>query len=64
VEEKGRNVDWRVNREVEAIGEAYAGIEAVGRIAKRLKLHVSAISDRVEDMLGGVYKAMIPIASR
>jgi hypothetical protein len=64
VEEKGRNVDCSVDRDVEAIGEAYAGIEAVGRIAKRLKLDVRAINDRVEDMLGGVYQAMIPIASR
>ena len=55
MDEKGRKVDLRVNREVEAIGEAYAGIEAVGRIARRLKLDVSAINDRVDAILSYVY---------
>lgn len=36
---------------MEAIGEAYAGIEAFGRIAIRPKLDVSAIIDRVEAIL-------------
>jgi hypothetical protein len=47
-------VDWRVDRDEEAIGEAYDGIGPVGRIAIRLKLDVSAINDRVEAIVSDV----------
>lgn len=41
-----------MRRDEDAIGDAKDGIEAVGRIANRLKLDVKAMSDRVDAILG------------
>jgi len=51
VEENGRNVDCRVNREVDAIGDAKEVMGAAGRTARRPKLDVRAMSDLAEAMV-------------